>query len=262
MSPRTHHADDAARANEHHWSTTAAEYIEEHGEFLGDVNLMWCPEGLTEDDLGLLGQLAGARVLEVGCGAAQGARWAARAGGDVVACDIAAGMLAQARLLGARTGIEVPLVRADARALPFATESFDVVFTAFGAIPFVPDPERIHAEVARVLRPGGRWVFSTTHPMRWVFADDPDVAHLRVVRPYFDAAPYAEYDDGVLAYAEFQHTLAEVVNGVIAAGLVLDEVVEPRWKAGNTASWGPWSAERAPFVPGTLLVRAHRPARQ
>lgn len=251
--------EEAAAANARWWSGAAAEYLEEHGGFLGDCELRWCPEGLTEESAGLLGVVAGRRVLEVGCGAAQGSRWVARHGGDAVACDIADGMLAQAHLLGARTGVAVPLVCADARRLPFADSSFDIAFTAFGAIPFVPDPGLIHREVARVLRPGGRWVFSTTHPMRWVFADDPDPAHLRVVRRYTDSPPYAEFVDGQLVYAEFQHTLAETVNGVLDSGLVLDEIREPRWEEGNTVTWGAWSPARAPFVPGTLIVRGHRP---
>ncbi len=251
--------DDAVRANARWWDDAAHDYLEEHGEFLGEADLRWCPEGLTEESAGFLGRLSGMRVLEVGCGAAQASRWVARQGAQVVACDVSRGMLAAARALNGRTGIAVPLVQADARRLPFADRTFDVAFTAFGALPFVPDPWRIHREVARVLRGGGRWVFSTSHPMRWVFADDPDPAHLRVVRQYFDAAPYVEYRDGELDYVEFQHTIAEIVNGVIGAGLVLDELVEPRWVEGNRKTWGSWSAARSPFVPGTLVVRAHRP---
>src|SRR5699024_11998643 len=60
---------------------------------------------------------------------------------------------------------------ADARQLPFASNSFDVAFSSYGALPFVKDAEVVFAEVARVVRPGGQWVFSTTHPMRWMFPD-------------------------------------------------------------------------------------------
>ena len=47
-------------------------------------------------------------------------------------------------------------------------------------------------EVFRVLRPGGRWVFSVTHPMRWVFLDDPGEDGLVGVHSYFDRRPYVE----------------------------------------------------------------------
>lgn len=253
------HQDDAARANAAFWSEYAPEYLAEHGILLGEAKLVWCPEGLTEDDARLLGDVAGARVLEIGAGAAQGARWVAAQGGHVVATDIAGGMLQQAQLLNERTGVAVPLVQADARRLPFAGGQFDIAFTAFGALPFVPDPAAVFAEVARVLRPGGRWVCATCHPMRWVFADDPSVEGLRVVRPYFDAPPYLEEEDGAVSYAEYQHTMAELVGGLLGAGFVLDELLEPRWQAGNTHVWGgSWSPERSPWVPGTLILRAHK----
>ena len=104
------------------------------------------------------------------------------------------------------------MVQADARALPFADASFDVAFTAFGALPFVPDAERVHASVARVLRPGGRWVFAVTHPIRWAFPDDPGEAGLTATRSYFDRTPYAEIgESGSVLYAEYHRTLGDHV---------------------------------------------------
>lgn len=246
--------DRFAAANATFWTSYAPEYLEEHGGVLGGADLLWCPEGWTEDEVGWLGDVEGLDVLEVGCGAAQGSRWVAANGGRPVAVDLSPGMLEAARAQAAATGIEVPLVLADARDLPFPNRSFDLVFTAFGAIPFVPDPDQIFSEVARVLRPGGRWVFTTSHPMRWVFADDPDPDHLRVVRPYLTGEPYLEAAGDRLTYAEFQHTVEDLVAGMHAAGFALTDLREPAWKPDHTHVWGAWSPERAPFVPGTLMM--------
>ena len=75
-------------------------------------------------------------MLEIGCGAAQGARWVAGQGAAaVVGSDVSAGMLARAgRLNAAATDprLRVPLVQCDGAALPFPDEAFDVVFTAYG----------------------------------------------------------------------------------------------------------------------------------
>src|SRR5690606_547356 len=71
-------ADDAARGNRAYWNDVAAEYLADHGDFLGDADFRWCPEGLREADAALLGpvaQLRSGRVLEVGAGAAQCSRW-------------------------------------------------------------------------------------------------------------------------------------------------------------------------------------------
>ena len=53
------------------WDANAEEYLDEHGTFLGPADFCWCPEGLREQDVRLLGDLSGRRVLEVGAGAAQ-----------------------------------------------------------------------------------------------------------------------------------------------------------------------------------------------
>ena len=253
----------AARANATWWSEESSAYLAEHGEFLGPADFCWCPEGLRESEAHLLGPvetLRGARVLEVGAGAAQCSRWLAAHGVEVVATDVAAGMLQRARELDAVTGVTVPTVLADARALPFGEASFDVVFTAFGALPFVPDAARVHAEVARVLRPGGRWVFSVTHPVRWAFPDDPTTGGLTVTRSYFDRTPYVECDAaGTPLYAEYHRTLGDHVRDVVGAGLVLEDLVEPEWPEGNGNVWGGWGPERGALLPGTAIFVTRRP---
>ncbi|MCA1822408.1 MAG: class I SAM-dependent methyltransferase, partial [Pseudonocardia sp.] len=155
---------DTVAANRRWWDADAGDYLAEHGDFLGLVDFMWCPEGLRESDAGLLGDVAGRRVLEVGCGSAPCARWLADRGALVVGLDLSAGMLRHAVDAARKTGICVPLVQADATRLPFADHSFDLACSAFGAVPFVADSAAVMREVTRVLRPGGRWVFAVTHP--------------------------------------------------------------------------------------------------
>ena len=98
------------------------DYQAEHGDFLGDADFLWCPEGLRESDARLLGDVAGARVLEVGAGAAQCSRWLDGARARVrSALDVSAAQLAHAP--GARRAHRRrarTLVQADAQRLPFA----------------------------------------------------------------------------------------------------------------------------------------------
>lgn len=242
------------------WDTDAADYQAEHGAFLGDADFVWCPEGLRESSAGLLGDVAGRRVLEVGCGAASCARWLARQGAYPVAFDLSAGMLGEARAAARRSGVAVPLVQADAEALPFGDGSFDVAATAFGAVPFVADPGRVMREVYRVLRPGGRWVFAVTHPMRWIFLDDPGERGLVAVHSYFDRTPYVEYDErGTPTYVEHHRTLGDRVRDLVSAGFTLRDVVEPEWPDGHEQVWGQWSPLRGRLFPGTAIFVADRP---
>ena len=242
------------------WDAHADEYLADHGASLGAADFVWGPEGLREEDARLLGDLIRCRVLEVGAGAAQCSRWLASHGVAIVTTDVSGGMLAAGGRLDAATGIRTQRVQADARALPFADGSFDVAFTAFGALPFVPDAGRVHSEVARVLRPGGRWVFATTHPLRWPFPDDPGEGGLTATRSYFDRTPYVETAaDGTVLYAEYHRTLADLVGDVTGAGLVVDGLVEPEWPAGRTEVWAGWGPVRGAILPGTLIVTSHRP---
>jgi SAM-dependent methyltransferase len=250
----------AARANRRWWDGEAGAYQAEHGEFLGDADFLWCPEGLRERDAGLLGPVAGRDVLEVGCGAAQCARWLAGQGARVVAFDLSAGQLAHGAALSARTGVVVPLVQADAVALPFGDARFDVACSAFGAVPFVTDSAAVMREVARVLRPGGRWVFSINHPVAWCMLDDPGPRGLTVQRSYFDRGSYVEVGaSGEVLYMEQHRTVGDRLRELIAAGLRLVDLVEPEWPAGHDRVWGQWSPLRGRLFPGTAIFVAEKP---
>jgi SAM-dependent methyltransferase len=251
---------ESARANRRWWDAAAPAYLAEHGTDLGDADFLWCPEGVREADARLLGDVAGRRVLEIGCGSAPCARWLREAGADVVAFDISAGMLSRAADLNRSTGIAVPLLQADAGALPFADDSIDVACSAFGGLPFVADVAGALTEVRRVLRPGGRFVASVNHPMRWPFPDSPDPQDLRIVSSYFDRTPYVETgDDGQTVYVEHHRTVGDWVRAVVGAGLVLEDLIEPEWTPGRTQEWGQWSPGRGALVPGTLILKTSRP---
>ena len=249
-------AEESARANRDWWDGAADDYLAEHGDFLAD-RLVWGPEGLDESAARLLGEVRGRSVLEVGAGAAQCARWLAGQGARVTGTDQSAGMLRHGRSAGVagRPG----LVQCDARALPFPAGCFDLAFSSYGAIPFVADPERVMAEVARVLRPGGRWVFSIGHPIRWAFPDDPGRPGLTATRSYFDPTPYVETGaDGAVRYAEHHRTLGRRIADLLGAGFVLDQLVEPSWPPEHDQAWGGWSQLRGRLLPGTAIFVSHR----
>lgn len=257
-------ADDteSSRANRGWWDRNADEYQSDHGEFLGDTEFVWGPEGATEDELHLLGpaaELRGAAVLEIGAGAAQCSRWLAARGARPVALDLSHRQLQHARRIDdahdAHTALPpFPLVQADAGALPFADASFDHACSAYGALPFIADTARVMREVRRVLRPGGRWVFSVTHPIRWAFPDEPGPEGLTASASYFDRTPYVEQDDtGHAVYVEHHRTLGDRVRELAATGFRLTDLVEPEWPAWNTEEWGGWSPLRGRIIPGTAI---------
>jgi SAM-dependent methyltransferase len=254
-------ADETAQANRRWWDAAADDYQSEHGEFLGGpdaARFIWGPEGLDEADAHLLGptaDLAGRRVLEVGCGAAQCSGWLAAQGAVCVAIDLSLRQLTHAAPYRG-----VRLIQADAAAIPLADSSIDLACSAYGALPFVASSAEVLREVFRVLRPGGRFVFSVTHPIRWALPDDPGPGGLTVRSSYFDRTPYVETDaGGRTTYVEHHRTLGDRVRDIVGAGFGLADLVEPQWPDTNTSVWGGWSPLRGRLIPGTAIFVCEKP---
>ncbi|MCU1644416.1 MAG: class SAM-dependent methyltransferase [Nocardia sp.] len=258
-------SDASQRASRRWWDADAAAYHETHADFLGVDSaageFVWCPEGLHEGDWRFLGDIVDKRILEIGCGSAPCSRWLAAHGAHPVGLDISRQMLERGLAAMEAGGPRVPLVQAGAEELPFADASFDLACSAFGGVPFVADSARVMREVARVLRPGGRWVFSVNHPMRWIFPDDPGPEGLRAAIPYFDRTPYVELDaDGEPTYVEHHRTVGDRVREIVAAGLTLVDLVEPEWPEWLEREWGQWSPLRGEIFPGTAIFITEKPS--
>jgi ubiquinone/menaquinone biosynthesis C-methylase UbiE len=150
----------SASANRRLWNRTSADYQRRHNPQIGAAPRLWGMFSIPDADLGALGDVAGQRVLELGCGAGQWSRSLVDEAGQLVGFDLSDAQLAAARqAMGAR----YPLVQGAAQQLPFADASFDVVFCDHGALSWAPPAQAIPA-AARVLRRGGRLVFSVASP--------------------------------------------------------------------------------------------------
>ncbi len=247
---------ESRAANGPDWDRYADDYQATHGEFLGDAGFVWGPEGLTEEAAGILGDVAGRDVLEVGSGAGQCSRWVRARGGRGVGLDLSHRQLQHSRRLDESTGLSVPSVRATATALPFRDACFDAVFSSFGALQFVADLDEAIGEVARVLRPGGRFAFSITHPTRWMFPDDPGADGLVASQSYWDRTPYVEVDEATeaVSYVEHHRTLGDWVSLLVGHRFMITDLLEPEWPEGHDRVWGGWSSVRGRIGPGTAVV--------
>ena len=250
---------ESRRANGPDWDNYADEYQATHGEYLGDVGFLWGPEGWTEEQLRILGpDLAGKDVLEVGSGAGQCSRWLVSQGARAIGLDLSHRQLQHSLRIDDQSGFAVPVVQGTGTDLPFADAAFDIVFSAFGALQFVNDIEHAVAEARRVLRPGGIFAFSITHPTRWMFPDDPSEEGLVASQSYWDRTPYVEVDDetGVVSYVEHHRTLGDWVAILAGAGLRITRLEEPEWPEGHERIWGGWSHIRGKYTPGTAIFVA------
>jgi SAM-dependent methyltransferase len=154
-----------AEHNRRTWDAQADSYQERHGgQLAASGGTAWGVWQLPESQLSVLGDVRGRDVLELGCGAAQWSIALAKAGARVTGLDNSARQLEHARELMLAAGVEFPLVHASAEATALPDACFDVVFCDHGAMTFA-DPYRTVPEVARLLRPGGLFAFSSHTPI-------------------------------------------------------------------------------------------------
>jgi ubiquinone/menaquinone biosynthesis C-methylase UbiE len=147
------------------WTRSNAAYTDENAQTAwAKEEITWGQYGVREADLGVLGDVDGLDVVELGCGTAYFAAWLARRGARVVGVDPTPAQLATARRMQAETGLEFPLVEATAESVPLSDASFDLVVSEYGASTWA-DPYKWIPEAARLLRPRGRLVFLRNSPL-------------------------------------------------------------------------------------------------
>jgi SAM-dependent methyltransferase len=109
----------------------------------------------------------GRSVLEVGCGAGVDLARFAKGGALVTGVDLAASAIELARANFAQQGLDGSFEVADGEHLPFADNSFDLVY-AHGVVQYTANPQQLVAECRRVLKPGGEAVFQVYNRISWL----------------------------------------------------------------------------------------------
>jgi SAM-dependent methyltransferase len=227
-------SSDADR-NREVWNRQADDYQERHREHIGRPEPRWGMWQLPESELGVLGDVAGKDVLELGCGAAQWSILLTQRGARVVGLDFSEKQLEHARAAQAAAGVEFPLVHASAESVPLPDSSFDVVFADHGANRFT-DPYRFVPEAARLLRRGGLLAFSGGTPIEAICWDaDADSLGAAFHRDYFGLHRLEE-PDGAVA---FELPYGEWIRLFRSSGLVVEDLLEVRPPEGATTTYRP-----------------------
>lgn len=242
------------------WDADADGYQAVHGDALAAAPEAWGVWRIPEAALGVLGDVAGRDVLEYGCGAAQfGIALAAR-GARVVGLDVSAAQLAHARAGATARAVPLPLVCASATATPFADASFDLVFCDHGALSFC-DPARTVPECARLLRDGGRLVFSVGTQLLYLTWDEARFRQTRRLQEPWRSRWTVDSGEGTVDVV-WSH--GEWIRTFRAHDLVVDDLVELLAPPDATTTYdfvpAPW-ARRWPAEEIWCLSRAPRARR-
>jgi ubiquinone/menaquinone biosynthesis C-methylase UbiE len=273
----TYHHETLDR-NHQSWNAISANYQTHTRISTDDVH--YGPLAPGERELGLLGEVAGRRILEVGCGGGQNSIALARRGATCIGIDPSTAQLAHAQRLAQEHGVNVQFVGGVAEDLSAFTEgSFDLVLSSY-AFGYVTDLPRAYHEAWRVLKPEGLFVFCLSHPwfqaVGWYLAGEADAPEIKDYATWPDLEEWDwSYENGTLVRMQgYLRTLQQIINELIGAGFVLERLVEQHTEdVGHVA---PEDLDRFPYVhefdpgsklyeietklPHTLILRARKGA--
>ena len=228
----------ARRINRAHWDALAAAHGEGRDAYYDTEALVAGQDTLREAEAAgvreAVGAVAGLDVLHLQCHIGFDSISLARRGARVVGADFSPASLEKARALARRCDVDVEFVEADSTKLPASLHNrFDLVYATVGVITWIEDLRAWMRSAAAALRGGGRLLLVDIHPLFGMVATvDP----LRFDFPYAHAGPRAfdepgsyagaELEVAATATVEFAHSLAEVVNAALEAGLKVQRLDE------------------------------------
>jgi SAM-dependent methyltransferase len=186
---------DYLERNRAGWTKANAEYTDARAtEAWAAEEITWGMFGPSDAELGVLGDVSGKDVVELGCGTAYFGAWLARRGARVTGVDITRAQLETARRMTEETGIGMTLIEANAEEVPLPGESFDLALSEYGASIWC-DPYKWIPEAARLLRPGGELVFLCNSVLCMLCSPEGGKVADRLVRPQFGMHRFEWTDD-------------------------------------------------------------------
>ncbi|SHK53041.1 class I SAM-dependent methyltransferase [Epilithonimonas mollis] len=187
---------------------------------------------LNSIELELLGDISGKSVLHLQCHFGQDTISLSRMGAKATGIDLSDKAIENALQIAKDTGSDTRFICCDVYDLPNHLDGqFDMVYTSYGTIGWLPDLDLWAKVISKFLKPGGRLVFVEFHPVVWMFDDNFETIFYR----YFNSGAIIESESGTYAdktaditqdYVMWNHSMSEVVNSLIRNGLSLNTLEE------------------------------------
>ncbi len=142
-------------------------------------------------------------------------------GAKVTGIDLSDKAIETAIDLALQCGTDTEFICSDVYNLPnVLNQKFDIVYTSYGTIGWLPDLEKWAGVISHFLKPGGQFIMAEFHPVVWMFDDD----FIKVAYNYFNEKPIVETYEGTYAdqsapivqeYVMWNHSLAEVLDNLV-----------------------------------------------
>ncbi len=216
--------------NKQSWNKRTAVHLT--SDFYDVAGFLEGNTSLNDIELGLLGDIKGKSVLHLQCHFGQDTLSLGRLGATVTGVDLSDKAIESANELAKKANIAATFVCCDIYDLPtHLHEKFDIVFTSYGTIGWLPDMDKWANIVSTFLKPEGKFVFVEFHPVVWMFDDNFD----KVAYNYFNAGAIFETENGTYTdreaaitneYVMWNHGIGEVVHNLLKNGLVIHSLDE------------------------------------
>ncbi|NML57436.1 class I SAM-dependent methyltransferase [Chryseobacterium cheonjiense] len=190
---------------------------------------------LNSIEMELLGDIKNKKILHLQCHFGQDSISLSRLGAEVTGIDLSDKAIETARELALKCETNTQFICTDLYNLTnVLNEKFDIVFTSYGTIGWLPDLDRWAKVISHFLKPDGKFVMAEFHPVVWMFDDDFD----GVKYNYFNEKPIVETYEGTYAdpsanivqeYVMWNHSLAEALQSLIDNNLKIDQFKEFDW---------------------------------
>ena len=216
--------------NRQSWNNRTEVHLK--SEFYDLEGFMNGKSSLNEIELSLLNHLQGKSVLHLQCHFGQDTISLSRLGAEVTGVDLSDQAIKNAKQIAIETHSNAKFICCDIYDLPnHLDEKFDIVFTSYGTIGWLPDLNKWAKTISSFLKPNGQFVFVEFHPVVWMFDDNFDKIDYR----YFNSGAIIETESGTYAdksadisqsYVMWNHGLSEVINNLIINGLEINSFEE------------------------------------
>ncbi|MBB1149366.1 class I SAM-dependent methyltransferase [Myroides sp. NP-2] len=216
--------------NRNSWNNRTQAHVE--SEFYDVEGFKKGKSSLNEIELSLLGDCKGQKILHLQCHFGQDTISLSRLGAEVTGVDLSDEAIRNAKQLAEETGSSAQFICCDVYDLPnHLNEKFDVVYSSYGVIGWLPDMDKWAQVIQTFLKPGGKFIFVEFHPVVWMFDDD----FQKVGYNYFNREAIVETQSGTYAdktaditqsYVCWNHSLSEVVSSLLQNGLSIKQFQE------------------------------------
>lgn len=228
------------QANRQNWNERTAVHVDsdfyELEAFRNGKNV------LRQLELEELGEVRGKSLLHLQCHFGMDTLSWARLGAKVTGIDFADAAITQAKNLAAELDIPAQFILSDVYNAPAVhQEKYDIVFTSYGTIGWLPDLDKWASVIKHFLKPGGTFYIAEFHPTIWMFDDKFE----KIIYSYFNNGPDYEVIEGTYADPEagisggnyiWSHPLSEVVMALKNAGLEIEFLHEHNYINWNCLS--------------------------